>query len=253
MRKKLKLILLLYAILRVTFVIHCMRSTEDNLCALDFSVHETQTHFPTAPFETKERRTKPCYETRIKNHNMHRRTIFLLSILLASLPTALYALNIPSSLTLLPQNNLTLASHLTLNNNHNNHPNLTNYLTPTCYFITTDPPMRALSNTKCAFLADDVCSDLALHGPRAHSTWIWSQVSGCALAYYLPPDAIRPWRSTCEDGIFGAIRRDCAADPAKNAGSVNVGRLPGFGGGDDGTAVWEVMGRYLVAPERLTL
>lgn len=67
--------------------------------------------------------------------------------------------------------------------------------------------------------------------------------------------AIPPWRSTCEDGIFGAIREKCAGDPAgtKNAGSVNVGRMPDAAGDDDGTALWEGMGRYLLAPERLTV
>lgn len=177
---------------------------------------------------------------------MHRQTI---SLLLASLPIPLSALTIPSiPLTLPPQNNPTLPPHLPLNTNHN----LTNYLTPTCHLLTTTT--LTLSTTKCAFLADDVCSDLALHGPRAHSTWVWAQIHGCALGYYLPVGAIPPWRSTCEDGIFGAIREKCAGDPAgrKNAGSVNVGRMPDAAG-DDGTALWEGMGRYLLAPERLTV
>lgn len=255
LRKKLKLKLLFLCDL-ARHDCHPLHAIDRRyVCALRLLRPQNPDPFPYST--TQDKREKNQQKTTLRNpcqnRNMHRPTI---SLLLASLPIPLSALTIPSiPLTLPPQNNPTLPPHLTLtlNTNNTNHRTLTNYLTPTCHLITTIT--SPLSTTKCAFLADDVCSDLALHGPRAHSTWVWAQIHGCALGYYLPVGAILPWRSTCEDGIFGAIREKCAGDPAgtKNAGSVNVGRMPDAAGDDDGTALWEGMGRYLLAPERLTV
>lgn len=52
-------------------------------------------------------------------------------------------------------------------------------------------------------------------------------------------------------GDLGEIREKCAGDSRWNAGSINVGEMPGFGG--DGTAVVGGEARWVMAPERLTL
>ena len=180
------------------------------------------------------------------NHNMHRPNILFLSIF-ALLPLTSFSLTIPF-LDLISQRNHTTTSPLTINNHH--HLNLTDLPSPDCYFI-TDPPMSTLSNLKCSFLAEDFCTELASTGPKARNSWVWAEISGCALGYYFPPEAILPNLYTCERRIFGAIRGTCATDPRYNAGSMNVGRLPDFG--DDGTELVPHAGRYLMAPERLTL
>ena len=179
---------------------------------------------------------------------MYGPSIVLLSVILASLPLPSFGLTIPS-LDLINQSNHTAAQLLTINGHHR--PNVTNLSPPMCYFI-TDPPMSTLSNLKCSFLADDFCSDLASPGPKPRDKWIWAEISGCALGYYFPPEAILPTHFTCEEVIFRAIRRECATDPQYyNAGSINVGQLPDFS--QDGTELLPDQGRYLMAPERLTL
>lgn len=179
---------------------------------------------------------------------MHRPSIPFPSILLAWLPLTSFGLNIPF-LDLINQSNHTATPLLTINGHH--HLNFTNLPLPMCYFI-TDPPMSTLSNLKCSFLADDFCSELASPVPKLRDRWVWAEISGCALGYYFPQEAILPTHFTCEHLIFDVIRRKCATDPRYNAGSINVGQLPDFGG--DGTDLGlPYAGRYLMAPERLTL
>ena len=55
----------------------------------------------------------------------------------------------------------------------------------------------------------------------------------------------------CEELVFRKIRDECAHDALYNAGAINVWELPDFSG--DGDAVDRREGRYLMAPERLTL
>ena len=178
---------------------------------------------------------------------MHRPNSLFLSIVLALLSIASFGLIIPS-LSLIDQSNHTAAPLLSMNGH--NQLNMTNLPPPICYFI-TDPPMSTLSNIKCSFLADDFCSDLASPGPKPRDRWVWAEISGCALGYYFPQEAILPTHFTCEHMIFGAIRGQCARDPEYNAGAINVGQLPDFSG--DGTELFPYQGRYLMAPERLTL
>lgn len=165
---------------------------------------------------------------------MQKQNIFLLFIAFDSLLITPFALTVPSFFPL----------------THNFHGNLTAPPPPVCYLI-TDPPMTDLSSLKCAFLAEDTCSDLASRGPKARDTWIWDEVSGCALGYYLPNGAPVPSRFECEYQIYDQIRMKCATDGRYNAGSANVFDMPDFGG--DGSGVDRSMGRYLMAPERLTL
>ena len=178
---------------------------------------------------------------------MYRPNILFLSIILEYLPITSFSLTIPT-LDLINQSNHTAAPLLTINGHH--HLNVTNLPPPICYFI-TNPPMSTLSNLKCSFLADDFCSDLASPGPKPRDRWVWAEISGCALGYYFPREAILPTHFTCEQVIFGMIRRQCAMDPLYNAGSINVGQLPDFS--QDGTELFPYQGRYLMAPERLTL
>ena len=181
------------------------------------------------------------------NHNMHRLSTLFLSILLALQPIFSVGLTIPS-LDLINQSNYTAAPPLSINNHHQ--LNVTNLPRPICYFI-TDPPMSTLSNLKCSFLAEDFCTELASPVPKPRDKWVWAEISGCALGYYFPHEAILPTHFTCESVIFGMIRRECATDPQYNAGSINVGQLPDFS--QDGSELFPYQGRYLMAPERLTL
>ena len=111
--------------------------------------------------------------------------------------------------------------------------------------------MTELSSNKCAFITEQFCADLAFYGHEQRKKWIWEEVSGCALGYYLPDGARVPSRAGCEHRIFDPMRFQCAADGRYNAGSINVFDVPDFGG--DGSGVDPGEGRYMMASERLTL
>ncbi len=175
-------------------------------------------------------------------------SIFLLPILLESVLLTPFALTVPASDSLVQINHT--AAPLAIINTHNLHPAYTPLLPPVCYFL-TDPPMTALSSSKCALLAGDVCADLESRGPEARGRWIWEEISGCALGYFLPDGAEVPRKGECEYQIFDQIRRECAGGSQYNAGAMNVFELPDFSG--DGSGMVEEWGRYLMAPERLTL
>lgn len=180
------------------------------------------------------------------NQNMHRLIIPFLSILLALLPIPSSSLTI-SSLDLIDQSNHTADPLLRITAHQN--LNITNLPPPICYFI-TDPPMSTLSNLKCSFLVDDICSSFTSPDRIPRDRWIWAEISGCAMGYYFPRESILPTHFTCEV-IFGRIRRECATEVQYNAGGINVGQLPDFS--HDGTELFPYQGRYLMAPERLTL
>lgn len=179
---------------------------------------------------------------------MHQMSILLSSIFLESFLITPFALTLPP-LRALTQTNHT-ASPLLFIDDYNFHLNLTTPPLAECHYI-DDPPMSALSSAKCAFLTGDTCSDLAQFGPEARDQWIWHEISGCALGYYIPGGAAVPSLYQCDNLIFDKIRRECAGDLRYNAGSINVLQLPHWG--DDGTDFFGGIGRFLMAPERLTL
>ena len=188
------------------------------------------------------RRTNVHHATRPLKRRMHKPNTLLISTLLESLLITPFALTIPSLDSLIPTSNT--AAPIPNTNRPNSHLNVTALL-PECYFV-TEPPMGAFSRVKCAFLAEDTCSNLSSRGPEARGTWIWSEISGCALGYYLPHRAPVPSQHECEYGIFQPIRFECATDGRYNVGSLNVEQLPDFG--SDGTGVLPRVGRYLWRP-----
>lgn len=80
--------------------------------------------------------------------------------------------------------------------------------------------------------------------------WIWTELPGCSLGYYLPEETIVPFLGQCE-ASFGDIVELCSTNSRFNAGGINVEEMPDFSG--NGRAVVEGRLRYAMAPERLTL
>ena len=191
------------------------------------------------------RKTSLTLRHRVR-HNMQRPSIFLLSTLLDWLLVMPFALTVPRILSL-TQTNHTTAPLLSING-HNIQLNI-GLPPPRCHSI-TDPFMTPFSISKCAFLAEETCSEFALHGPKGRDIWVWSQISGCALGYYIPDNAILPTKFTCEYLIFEKIRTMCGTDARYNAGSINVEQLPSSS--EDGTALVPGAGRYLMARESFT-
>lgn len=80
--------------------------------------------------------------------------------------------------------------------------------------------------------------------------WIWTELPGCSLGYYLPDEAVVPYKGQCLHA-FNEMVELCSTNSRFNAGEINVGVMPDFSG--DGHAITEGQLRYAMAPERLTL
>ena len=93
-----------------------------------------------------------------------------------------------------------------------------------------------------------LCDSLRNHGAR--DTWVWTELPGCALGYYLPDKAWKPRPRTCA-GDLEYIVDMCSTDLRFNAGGLNVAEMPSFSG--QGRAETEGAVMYAMAPERLTL
>lgn len=111
--------------------------------------------------------------------------------------------------------------------------------------------MVGLDPSNCDVVIGIICHQL---GPApeelVRDRWIWAELPGCALGYYLPARAWAADRGHCER-TFEAVVGLCASDSRWNAGGVNVEVMPDFSG--DGRAEREGRMRYAMAPERLTL
>lgn len=122
---------------------------------------------------------------------------------------------------------------------------------PECVRI-TDPPMLGLNPSNCEIAVPIICKRLT-HAPveqLRRDVWIWTELPGCSLGYYLPEEAHVPYEGPC-NRIFEWMVELCSTDSKFNAGGINVLELPDFSG--PGSAVREENMRYAMAPERLTL
>ncbi|CAD6590110.1 MAG: hypothetical protein ASARMPRED_004570 [Alectoria sarmentosa] len=166
---------------------------------------------------------------------MHLPTL-LLSLSTHCLAISSLTINSPSTSLITPSiNNLTLSD----------------VPDPQCVKI-TDPPMLGLNPTNCEIALPIICNRLTQPRPERllRDKWIWTELPGCSLGYYLPEDAPVPWRGQCER-TFESILELCSMDSRFNAGGINVEEMPDFSG--DGRAVREGRLRFAMAPERLTL
>lgn len=80
--------------------------------------------------------------------------------------------------------------------------------------------------------------------------WVWTEEPGCAMGWYFAREARLPTFTACVAIHEGMVER-CARDSHFNAAKVNVEVMPDFG--EDGKAVVEDRGMFVMAPERLTL
>ena len=71
------------------------------------------------------------------------------------------------------------------------------------------------------------------------------------MGWYFPPGAEIPGVRECEREIYGAMVEKCAFNSPWNGGAINVKEVPKIN--SDGEAVDERLGRFLFAPESLTL
>jgi len=166
------------------------------------------------------------------------------------LPLLLQFLAVPSSaLTTRPLNLLTVGNRIRPFN-----------LTENGYHVEcvkiTEPPQIGLNPTMCEAAVPIACGKLNFPQPErlVRDKWIWIEMPGCALGYYLPAEPMPgriPSKAQCEENIFGAIVEKCGTNSRFNAGNINVDDMPSFSG--DGLPLTPGYPRYVMAAERMTL
>ena len=116
----------------------------------------------------------------------------------------------------------------------------------------TNPPMVGLKPTDCEAVMSTLCQRLAFWEPDQlrRDVWLWTELPGCALGYYLPTITIPPSWGQCHNA-FQQIVELCSTDSKYNAGSLNVAEMPDFSG--SGRPITEGETMWAMAPERLTL
>lgn len=124
-------------------------------------------------------------------------------------------------------------------------------MVPHCTRI-TDPPMTGLKPTVCENIVPIHCRrmDALPVEVITRNKWVWTEEEGCAMGWYFSRAARLPTFGACEAIHEGMVAR-CATNSNFNAGMVNVEVLPDFG--QDGKALAEDRGMFVMAPERLTL
>lgn len=135
-------------------------------------------------------------------------------------------------------------------------PNLTHRYYVDCERL-SDQALPGLNPSNCLTAAPVVCDALASLRPTTTlvERWIWLELYGCALGYFLPLAYRRrelelPSEEECNRDIYGAIIAQCAFDSRYNAGSINVESLP-KGRDRPGQAMTEGYPRYALAPAEL--
>ena len=112
--------------------------------------------------------------------------------------------------------------------------------------------MLGLNPTNCEILILIICTRITSRPPGqlVRDKWIWSELPGCALGYYLPDQVAVPHIGEC-GRLFDDIVELCSRDSRFNAGGFNVAEMPDFS--QQGHAYREGELMYAMAPERLTL
>ena len=171
------------------------------------------------------------------------------TLLLQILPTSSLAIDTTSPSSLFQNQdttpNTTLLFQLQLSN-------LTDSYYVECDRVTSPPPPE-LNPSHCLDAIPIICSKLT-QTPPSHlmrREWIWVELPGCSLGYYLPETSggVIPSVEECKRDIYGLIIERCGFKSHYNVGSINVAQLPK----EDrpGLPMTEGYLRYVMAPERL--
>jgi len=170
---------------------------------------------------------------------------FLLALFIHIFKTTSLALNNPIPNLLFPAQplkNLTSPFPLTTSLTTNDHI--------TCAHV--DTPI-GLHPTYCSTAINIICQKLTENDPRilARDKWVWTELPGCALGYYLPSETspmLIPSSAECEVGIFLEMVEKCAYDSRFNVGSINVAELPSAEGKGTAQTGGDGVLRYALAP-----
>lgn len=132
--------------------------------------------------------------------------------------------------------------------------NQTNAYRGECSFIRDRPDLPNFHKDSCIEAIPIACSKLTFFGPThiVKDRWIWTNLPGCSLAYYVPREAeFRdiPTKEVCEVEIFSYLVERCVPWPEWNLGTINVLYAPNPE--EPGDAFLRDFPRYLVSPKQL--
>lgn len=123
-----------------------------------------------------------------------------------------------------------------------------------CSFIPNRPDLPNFYEDACTEAIPIACSKLTYFNPEllVKDKWIWTNLPGCSLAYYIPlPVALRniPTKQECEVQIFGYLVQKCVPSGSWNLGLINVLDPPTPS--NPGSAFLWSYPRYLVSSKQL--
>ena len=134
--------------------------------------------------------------------------------------------------------------------------NQTNTYRGECAFIDNRPDLPNFHEDSCTLAIPIACSKITYATPRylVKDRWIWTNLPGCSLAYYLPmaaPPVFIPTKQECEVQIYEYLVQKCVGSPLVNLGTINVLSPPSPRG--PGMPFNKDLPRYLVSPKQLDI
>ena len=123
-----------------------------------------------------------------------------------------------------------------------------------CHNIRDRPDLPNFHEDSCFHGIAFACHKLTYYEPQylVRDRWIWTNLPGCSLAFYVPVGAaIRrlPTVEECQVDIFNNLIERCVVSSRWNLGTMNVFDPPTPNG--PGAAFLRNLPRYLVAPAQL--
>ena len=125
-----------------------------------------------------------------------------------------------------------------------------------CSFLRDRPDVPNFYEDSCIEAIPVTCSKLTYYEPHllVRDRWIWTNLPGCSLAYYVPMAVHRrdiPTNEECQVQIYEYLVHKCVPWPHYNLGTINVlsPPLPH----DSGEAFLPHYPRYLVSPKQLDI
>ena len=132
--------------------------------------------------------------------------------------------------------------------------NQTNAYSGECSIIHDRSDLPNFHEDACTQAIPIACSKLTYFNPEliVKDRWIWTNLPGCSLAFYIPMPRGRgniPTMQECEVQIFGHLVQQCVQPALWNLGTINVFTPPTPS--NPGSAFLWSYPRYLVSPKQL--
>ena len=132
--------------------------------------------------------------------------------------------------------------------------NQTNPYRVVCSVIPRRQDLPNFHEDSCVTAIPIACAKLTTFAPEylLRDKWIWTNLPGCSLAYFVPMAADSrsiPTKQDCEANIYGYMVETCVPSNWINLGTINVASPPTPSGA--GRAWLQDYPRFLISPKEL--